>query len=360
MLEENLSVMMVFDPRFPFEDVKAICARLDASQSLVPGFIPALAGIMSVEALLFAEQIDQTTTIILPDRNLVSRMARVARNGVLRPLDRPTQIAVDLMAVSQALNWDIEPSIAFHELAHQQGDEIANEELRWFRAADHGQANAWIDIAHGRANGLGSIKLGQSTDFALAAPLHRWRRNYAIALRVAALELSQRTPFERTTALINWMVSDFIVAGPAALFAAMFLSPRASRAGMIKHLKSPDRARAVAGVQNAAWDITHLSDFVLRATSPSAAGKRFILGTADQALAEIGRLLISNSEHLEAVEQKLAVDIEPWWASDAHAVAKLICGAVSVARARPRPEANGDHVGALISIGERLVVDCTP
>lgn len=152
-------------------------------------------------------------------------------------------------------------------------------------------------------------------------------------------------------ALVDWMVSDFVVAGPAALFATMYLSPRASRAGMLKHLKSPDRARALAGVCNAAWDITHLSDFVLRATSSDAAGRRFLLATADQVLAKIGRMLIDSSEHLDEFEQKLAVDIEPWWASEAPAIARLVCRAVATARSRPPPIAAGDYVDDCISVG---------
>lgn len=364
MLEEDATVMIALDPDFPVDDVRAIAERLGESETLVPGFIPAEAGLMCFEALAYAAFIERTPTVILPDRNLVSRMARAARDGVARPLDGPTQAAVDLMALAQALNFNIEPAIAFHELAHRDGNAIANEELRWFRAADHGQARAWIDLALERTDRLTAIKPGPPTDFDLAAPLHRYRCNSAVTLRVAALELDEAlAPLARVAALLDWMVSDFMVAGPAAIFAAMFLSPRASRAGMIKQLKSPDRARALAGVRNAAWDITHLSDFVRRAKSTPYDEQHFIFATADQALAQLGQMLFIDAEHLEGFENQLAAAVEPWWHKDAAAVAKLIADAIAVAEDRPPPEAPAgvdDYVGYQIGIGERAVSDWAP
>ncbi|WP_156922259.1 hypothetical protein [Azorhizobium doebereinerae] len=361
--EEEAGIVIALDPRFPIEDVKMIGARLNESQALVPGFNPPTAGITSLEALLYARHVERTTIVVLPDRNVVSRMARAARDGVTHPVDGPTQIAIDLMALSQAMNFDVEPSIAFHELAHHEGNAIANAELRWFHAANHGQAEAWIQLALGRTNQLPKIELGSPNNLDLAAPLHRWRCNYAVALRVAALELGAQTPLERAAMLLNWMVSDFIVAGPAAIFAAMFLSPRASRAGMLKQLKSPDRTRAIAGVRNAAWDITHLSDFVRRVKSTDYPDKRFILATADRALAQLGKILFTNAENLDEFEEQLAMNIEPWWENDATMVAKLVSDAIAAADKRCPPEAPAgidDYVGHWIAAGEHEVTSWPP
>jgi hypothetical protein len=363
-LERDATVVIALDPDFPVGDVRTIADRLAASGVVVPGFIPPAAGLLTFEALAYASYVECTPTVILPDRNIVSRMARAARDGLVHPVDGPTQTAVDLMALAQAMNFDVEPSIAFHELAHRDGNPIANEELRWFRAADNGQAKAWIDLALGRSNQLTLIEPGPSTNFDLATPIHRYRCNYAIALRVAALELDpKKTSLERATALIGWMVSDFIVAGPAAIFAAMFLSPRASRAGMLKQIKSLNRARALAGVCNAAWDITHLSDFVRRAKATDHDKQRFVFATADQTLAELGNLLFSNAEQLDGFKQQLAAAILPWWAKDATAVAKLIADAIILAEQRLSPGASPgveDYIGHQIAVGEHAVTNWTP
>jgi hypothetical protein len=364
MLEKDATVMIAMDPEFPLDDVRTIANRLDKSGAIVPGFIPPTGGLLTLEALAYASHIDRTQTVILPDRNIVSRMARAARDGVIHPADGPTQTAVDLMALAQAMNLDIEPSIAFHELAHHDGNSSANEELRWFRAANHGQAKAWIDLALGRSNRLTMTEPPPSTDFDLAKPIRRYRCNHAVALRVAALELDPvKTSFERATALLKWMFSDFIVAGPAVIFAAMFLSPRASRAGMLKQIRSPDRARALAGVRNAAWDITHLSDFVRRAESADYGVQRFLFATADQTLAQVGKLLFIGAEQLDRFERQLAAAISPWWAKDAAAVAKLITDAIASADLRSPPEAPPgveDYIGYQIALWEHAVVQWTP
>lgn len=364
MLEEDATVMIALAPDFPVEDVRSIAHRISTSSTLIPGFIPPDIGFLTLEALVYAAYIDRTSTVILPDRNIVSRMARAAREGVAHPVDGPTQAAIDVMALAQAMDFDIEPSIAFHELAQCDGNLAANEELRWFRAADHGQAFAWIDLALGRSNRITTIELGPPTTDDLAAPIHRYRCNYAAALQVAALELdNSRSPLERAESLLEWMVSDFIVAGPAAIFAAMFLSPRASRAGMIKQLKSPDRTRALAGIRNAAWDITHLSDFVRRAKTADYEKQRYIFATADQALAQLAQLLFVDADSLDGFEQQLATAIMPWWGRDAAKVANFIAKAIARAEGRSRPQEPpeiNDYVGYQIELGERAVIAMQP
>jgi hypothetical protein len=214
-------IVIRLDPEFPLEDVEAIGARLMALGALVPGYIPPDVGMLSIAALRFAQDIDQTETRLLPDRNLVSRMARLVRDGAQQPLAGPNAIAADLMAFAQAMNLQIEPSIAFHELAHRDGNAVALEELSWFRAADHGQALAWIDLAQGRIDRLPIATPEPAVERDLAYPLRRWRRNYVVALRIAELELADMTPLKRALTLFQWMVDDYFMAGPAAIFATM-------------------------------------------------------------------------------------------------------------------------------------------
>ncbi len=44
-----------------------------------PGYIPPAAGLLHLDAMVYAKDEQGYDTIFLPDRNLVSRMARVAR-----------------------------------------------------------------------------------------------------------------------------------------------------------------------------------------------------------------------------------------------------------------------------------------
>ncbi|HEX7821004.1 MAG TPA: hypothetical protein VF463_10345, partial [Sphingobium sp.] len=103
-LEDDANIFFRISADFPREDVEAIASRLAGSNSLIPGFIAPAAGLVSLEALLYAELIDGSSTVVLVDRNVASRMAKIAKEGVRRPLDGPTQVAVDLMALSQSMN----------------------------------------------------------------------------------------------------------------------------------------------------------------------------------------------------------------------------------------------------------------
>lgn len=206
-----VGVAISLDPRFPYSEVECIGKSLEASGSLVAGYHPPAVGLLAVRALLYAQHVDRLSIRILPDRNLVSRMARVAQHGVRWPLDEPTRLAVRVMAFAQAMDIQIEPTIAFHELAQRDGNECAHEELRWFRAADQAQAGSWIEIAMHRADRLPVAVLAEKGNEDLARPLSRWRRNYIVALKIAELELAAIPPLEKVRKLLDWMVNEFIV-----------------------------------------------------------------------------------------------------------------------------------------------------
>ena len=343
------------DPEFPLDDVEAIGARLTASGALVPGYIPPEVGMLSLAALQFARQIDQIEKRLLPDRNLASRMARLARYGTQQPLTGSTAIAADLMAFAQAMNLQIEPSIAFHELAHRDGNGIALEELSWFRAADHSKAMAWIDLAQGRIDQLPIAAPSAPVELNLAYPLHRWRRNYVVALKIAELELAVMTPLERALSLFQWLVHDYFMAGLAAIFATMYFAPFAAKKRLLKQLRSADRERAIAGIKNAAWDITHLSNFVAEAQRSEAEKISFIFATADRALSEIAPVLMIDAEEDNYVAD-LARRLSAWWpAADAFHVAESLFSHLRSIRGRNPPAPafpSNDPIQALIEAGE--------
>jgi hypothetical protein len=70
--------------------VEAIGARLMASGALTPRFVPPAAGLLTVQAMLYADRIERLPTVLLPDRNVVTRMARIARDGLIGREDPPT------------------------------------------------------------------------------------------------------------------------------------------------------------------------------------------------------------------------------------------------------------------------------
>lgn len=330
-------IAIKFEPHFPLEDLQAIGAELAGSGMIVPGYIPPDRGMLDILALSYAHSIEGQESIVLPDRNIVSRIARMAREGARRPFDKPTQLAANLMAFSQCLNFDFDPLIAFHELAHLCGNETAHHELTWFRAADEAQSQAWVDVARGRRDRLKITTAGALSNEDLAAPIDRWERNYVVALKIAEFELTEGKPIDRAVALLDWMLDDFFLAGPAAMFASMYFSPLAEKKRLIKQLRSGNRERAIAGIKNAAWDMTHLSDFSRRMREEGDGPRRYILATADRGLAAIAAFLVIDADE-DQLEDEMGARHRVWWReSEAKALGEEFAARLRRVANRPPP-----------------------
>ncbi len=111
---------------------------------------------------------------------------------------------------------------------------------------------------------------------------------------------------------------------------------------MMKGLRGHDRAKAIAGVRNAAWDITYLSHFVDAVRDSEARQTRTILATRDDALAAIAPLVLLGPEPNEGWPS-LGQALEQWWpATDAKRNAdRLMACARKVQLEGPRPLPHG-------------------
>jgi hypothetical protein len=360
---EDGMMLVRLPPGFPLEDIQEIAAELMDGGGIVPGYIPPDRGSLDLAVLHVARMMGEST-VILPDRNIVTRVIAIAEGRARYPLDKPSQMAANLMAFCHCMDLNFDPSIAFHESGISDGNATANRELAWFRAADNASALAWVDVSRGRANALGIVAHGTETNYDFTMPLARWRRNYVAALKVTELELSDRTPLERARELLAWMVDDYFVAGPAAIFAAMYLSPMAPKKGLMKGLRSSNRERALAGVRNAAWDITYLSDFT-RKVAAAGDSDRFILATADEALAKIARFLVQDTGK-RSQEDELASLLDGWWpARNARLLAVDFANALEIAANRPPPAPTDpvldlDPFTRWIAQGEKRIRDWAP
>lgn len=350
---------VTLDPDFPLADVEAIASRLDASGGVHPGFIPPSVGALNLGAVFYAQH-EGWSLVVLPDRNLVSRMARIAQDGALAKRDKPTQVACDLMALCQAMELQLEPSIACHELAACDGNAAAREELGWFRAADKGgRAREWIDLAMGRRE---KVELGEADppELAdLAFPLRRWRRNYIVCLKIAALDLQSGSPRDKALELLHWMYEDFQIAGPAALLALFYLAPANSHRGLMRGLRAPNRQKAIAGVRNAAWDVTQLSDFIARVDGSEAERRRYFFATADEALAALAPALFSSLEPADGGPALADILKNVWPELQARELADALKRYIETQDdpARPKPQVGPGFVDDAIAEGERYLTE---
>lgn len=320
---ERIERTVILPPDFPYMELRALGEMLEAEGVFVPGYQPPPVGLCHPDAFIFEAQFENIQTILLPDRNIASRMAKIVAGA---PMDETLRKTAAIKAFCHFLDIQIEPSIAFHELAQLQGNDVANLELVRFRDADNADPYPWLDLAFGDLNALDPMEPQHSSEaHDLAFPLRRWRRNYIAALKIAELELSGRPNLDRMLALLSWMRDDFIIAGPAALLASIYFAPNSPpRKRLFKQLFSPNRVRAVDGVRNTAWDLTHLSEMIGKVNEANDSQIRLLFASFDKGLRTLAGLLFHVSA--EELSETLLVDaLVLWWSrAQAEQIAKSL------------------------------------
>lgn len=110
-------------------------------------------------------------------------------------------------------------------------------------------------------------------------------------------------------ALLDWMERDFFIAAPAAVFATYLFAPIPKYGRALKGTESADRERAIAGIKNAAWDVTHVSELVRMAREREADGNRYIFVTAERVLRLVADMVMELSIRMsdgEGLEEPLS------------------------------------------------------
>lgn len=312
--EDDMTFMVQLHPDFPLADLQQIASMLERADVFVPGYIPPDVGMYHLMGHFYGSMVDKVSFVMLPDRNIVSRLAKATTGCEAGNQER---LAAAVLAFAHCLDIQIEPSIAYHELGPAQGNAAAYEELARFRLADNSHPRVWIDLALGRSDSISCLgdPVAVADNRDLTRPLHRWRCNYIAALKIGELELLPLTPFERALKLFEWMHDDFILAGPAAIFACHYFAPSFPRKGLLKSLKSEHRKRALAGAANAAWDITHLSEFIRRANKAHDSNTRYLFASLDEGLRRIARTLLTATVE-DSAPDRFAEALATWWRKD--------------------------------------------
>ena len=359
---EKIEGALFLPADFRYPELLKLAELLERADVLTPGYIPPPVGLYHPDGFIYDKNLVGIKTVLLPDQNVASRFAQIAKGVAVDASNLPV---ASLLAFAHFLDIEVEPSVAFHELAHKQGNAIANEELAWLRQADNADAQAKMNLALGLAErlvGVASPALIGELD--LAFPLRRWRRNYIVTLKIGELELAGAPHLDRMLALLDWMHRDFIVAGPAAMLACIYFAPNSPpRKNLLKQLKSADRNRAIEGAKNAAWDITHLSDFIDRVNKAANGSTRYIFASLDRNLHYIAQSLFAfGAEGLQ--QDDFVSELRNWWpemaaCAIAERMVKLFESIDHPERAAMRPQVVS-FVDDLIKSGEEALMQWYP
>ncbi|RMQ41507.1 hypothetical protein ALQ04_200044 [Pseudomonas cichorii] len=334
---------------------------LRAASLLTPGYLPPDAGIYEPAVYFYAR--DQgVQTVILPDRNVASRIAQLAK-GKETTNDKQLKLSAALLGFAQLLNIDFEPGVSFHELAHRCGNTSAADELGWFRGADNAPPQDILNVALGRTNRVSrTYSPVEVPHLNLQLPLKRWNRNYITALKILELDLASGKQVDKMLRLLDWMSTSLVFAGPALMLACVYLGTHSpARKNVFKNSRSADRMAAIAGVRNAAWDITHLSDFILRSNESADLGNvQYLLASFDVHLKLTTNLLMTvGREGSDA--SLIAAGLAQWWgAKDAQRIAHEVV--IQLRRINsdshvPKTSDDPDYISKLILLGERLMME---
>jgi hypothetical protein len=230
-----------------------------------------------------------------------------------KPMNEEHRVACGIQALAQITEAVVEPNIALYELGSGCTHADAEKQLTLFRRIDHTHPQHWADLATGRVNRLDPEQLAdwqgkrpKETNY--SKKLHHWQASYAACLKIASLELMSMPAEEKMLELIRWMEEDLCFLLPGLILANRYLAPNAKRSGLFKQLRSTDRAKALEGVSNQAWDLTLIYAWMDDLRSTESTGRIVILASLDRTLHSIARraLRAFNSEcHAELAQQEM-------------------------------------------------------
>lgn len=341
-------------------DLLQIAERLRSTDVFTPTFVAP--EIDRYNPAVYRHQASQheTSTRLLADRNLLSRWVGLVRGDKPQSAHR---LAAGVLAFAQCADIDVEPNIALYEVAQRLGADEARAELFAFRVADETHPGYWAEVALGQANAVAipesALVPASDATIDLGMALSRWRRHYVLCLKLAELELEGGSASERVSRLLQWMYDEFTLSGPAIVLAATYLAPNASRAGLLKQVRSPNRERAVDGVRNAAWDLTLVSEWLKAVDAQKYEARLTLLASLDQSVHSIARAVGNIHEASIESDSQLSRVLTALWGE--HVGSSL---AIEISRfyglresphRRVNQAAEGDYVADCIDRGEAAV-----
>lgn len=294
----------------PVDDLRSIQQMLATENAICSAFKSARFDAYNCFGFLEQKLRYGVETCFIIDRNIFTRIISLTRGEAVPRKTKEAKYAYRLaagaLAFFQCCDALVEPCLPLLEQSsHDNNKTSADEELRLFRIADNVAPQNFADIALGKSDhlDLSSVKqIDPDEPDELSEKPMWWTLNYALALKLALLELEQidqRTKLER---FLQWLHEDYIWSASAVMFAIVYLSPLRKR-GMLKRLRSPDRRVALDGVRNAVWDMTLLTMWSGNCHAARGSKKVWFLCSRDQAVGSVAGWLVSTESNDERLKQ---------------------------------------------------------
>lgn len=356
--------ILSYTPPIPREDLNKIQAQIRNADPFVSGFSPEANDPYDVLTYLQKQMLRGRNSCLLVDRNVITRWIALMAGDSAKPAHRD---AAAIFAFAQAATLLIDPSIAIYELTAHAGNQVARDELLRFYRANDVDPVFWANVALGRADRLQVPLLSEERSKLpedLTGSFYPWQRNYILVLKVAELHLTGGDSQMLMQRLMKWMYDDFLIGGPAVILAAFYFAPGAPRRRLLKSIQSPDREKALAGLRNAAWDLTLISEWIRRIQAWDSGSDHEpvpILCTMDNSVKRIARSIISFDEPSSEILNRLFHEI--WGVQPG---GQLAASLVEFQMTADNPNRKFhrttgiDFIPAMIEAGEAIVHGWTP
>ena len=317
--------LIQYTPPVSREQLNPVQAILRGRQPFVPGVY--LGDPYEVATYLPRQMMWREEYCLLVDRNIVTRWIGIVRG---QAISENHKVAAAVMLFAQCADLRIDPTLAFYEIAGVATPVEINGEIDAFYTAKDFPPKDWAEIALGGTDCLPLPPLEArlpSHSFDLSLPLYQWRRCYILALKVAELHLSGGKSEDLMMRLLDWMYNDFLIGGPAVQLASYYFAPGAPCKRLLKSIQSHDRAKALEGIRNAAWDLTLISEWLHRvqhsANNPDEK-RRWILCTLDESVMRMAEGVLSFDESEDDLAHLNRILAKTWKPDIAARLAKHI------------------------------------
>jgi len=254
------------------------------------------------------------------DRNLLSCIANQAAGKPIRTGDETARIAAAVMAFLSAAHVGFDPSLSLHELAAKSEHEQAMCELSLFRLAEELDPKAFGNLVLKGEGGNESLASGNDSKWlfdripewvlaearerviedtvpagAFERPLTEWKRHRFALMKIAVLLRQELTGLERMRELLRWSREEAYLDGVACTLALNLFSPKPT-GGLLKGSMSPNPQKRLAGVDNAAWDLTYVTIWSQQAEKSD---DFWLFCSADKSLRDLARAALGRDGGLQ-------------------------------------------------------------
>jgi len=268
----------------------------------------------------------------LLDNNILTRACALAEGqSAIRsdPNDRSYRIVAAIMCFFILGGFDLEPSVAIYEKSARSDHQKALDALKAFRIADHIHPQSYSDVALGRSDLVPACEIERARTFADAIrtsqgetdftrTIQPWQVQYLALLNAKLLQTTHTNPLTCALSFLDWVENESFSSITGSLFALAFLSPnRPTR--MIKDVSKPDSEKVLAGVRNAAWDLTYVSAWGRKARRATPRELSFLCSNDKIVKAMARPIFVTDGQD---ADEELSLFLQKYWPKDA--AAKLL------------------------------------